>query len=162
MRLPLLRTKKQSSRFGKFLIRAVVAVFVWVLMGALALASAIPYGGGDKTLITLWTLSSFALPVWVIAALFGGDVTKASGPNTPDSGADRRCPFCNKITPADYDDCIWCHELVSSANSSTGAMPQTKTTRRKVVRHDDSHRFSPFLELSDIQPERVAKCPIKR
>lgn len=113
-----MRSKKQSSRFAKFLLRAVLAALVWVVLGALALASAIPYGGGEKTLIALWTLSTFALPVWVIAAFFGGRDTKADT-NTFDSRTDRRCPFCDKITPADYDDCIWCHKSISSKATST-------------------------------------------
>ncbi len=50
--------------------RAAIAFVVWVVLGALMFLSALPYGGGSKLLTFLFTVATFVLPIWVIAAFF--------------------------------------------------------------------------------------------
>jgi len=94
-----------------FISRLLFAIFVWVAIGGLAILSAVPYGGGSKFLLKVWGIFTIALPIWVILGLFKEDSNPVVG---SESSPDCRCPYCDKVTPKAYGDCIWCHKNIST------------------------------------------------
>jgi hypothetical protein len=98
------------SRIARFLWRLVIGGLVWLVFGVLAISSAIPYGGSNALLLILWMLATLAAPAWAIFAFFqpiGNEAPKM------DDKFDLRCPYCSKITPRQYQDCTWCHRVLS-------------------------------------------------
>ncbi len=64
---PLPRTT--SERIGSFLLRLVVGIVIWFVVGALAMLSTAPYGGNMGPLGTLWLLATLLLPLWALWGL---------------------------------------------------------------------------------------------
>ena len=52
---------------------------------------------------------------------YGSKTSIASTTDNPQSNSDQRCPFCKKITPMDYSDCIWCHKTIATEGKSENA-----------------------------------------
>ena len=61
--------EKEVHPVGKVIARLMMGSIGWLMLGGLALLSAIPYGGGSKPLFDLWHLSGIALIVWALMPL---------------------------------------------------------------------------------------------
>ena len=103
----------ETSGVLSFLSRLFLGAFIWIAIGALAILSALPYGGGNTGLIGLFFLATLVLPIWAIAGLF----KKNSAP-VADPSVDQKCPHCGRISPASYADCIWCHKTIAQNHES--------------------------------------------
>jgi hypothetical protein len=94
-----------------FIARLLIGGVAWIVSLGLAMASAIPYGGGDRGLLALFWLATLVIPIWVIAGLFKRNNDPETGsPESPD----QRCPCCGRITPKYYQECIWCHQIINA------------------------------------------------
>ena len=61
--------------FLAVLLRVVMGGVLWSAIAALALLSAVPYGGGSQALFSVWLLATLALPIralWPLHRLFPG------------------------------------------------------------------------------------------
>jgi len=43
--------------------------------------------------------------------------------NTLVDPVDRRCPFCEKLTPSSDPDCVWCHQAIGFDSKPTATEP---------------------------------------
>lgn len=48
------------------LFRLFLGIVIWIAVGALALLSAVPYGGGIESLIVVWQFATLLLPAWAL------------------------------------------------------------------------------------------------
>jgi DNA-directed RNA polymerase subunit RPC12/RpoP len=61
----LIKQENPTNQAWSFLIRFFVSIVIWVSVGFFAVASALPYGGGNMPLIVMWlTILPLGLLVW--------------------------------------------------------------------------------------------------
>lgn len=91
-----------------------ILVFVPALVGPgmVAVFFILVLGGAAAPVIYL--LISVAISIWCISPLFG-----LAAPKKTEGIHDYRCKACGKITPKDYQDCIWCHEIFGNSEEVT-------------------------------------------
>jgi hypothetical protein len=61
------------SPAGRFILRLAAGFVIWIVLGFIAIGSAIPYGGGSKMLFGVWLLSTVVLLFWALMALVDND-----------------------------------------------------------------------------------------
>jgi hypothetical protein len=74
----------------------------------------VPYQIPMLTVLALLALSTYHVHRFLLL----GKETRS--PSVREAPVDRRCPYCQKITPADDPTCIWCHEVIEGATQASG------------------------------------------
>ena len=84
--------------------------------GANGLVASLLFGGFVGAIV-----AAIFLPAGIVIALIVRFFTPKIEGNKPEPSPDQRCPFCHKITPVAYSDCIWCHKTIVIESKSENA-----------------------------------------